>query len=87
MRWMMILGGAVVVAISIALAMALDSQVDALKLIIEANSRLNASEKMMLNDWFRMTPTCMVGIIVAGLLAALPYFALAQLLKPAPPRH
>jgi len=83
----MILGGVVVFAIGIAVAMALSTQLDQLKVIVEANSRLSDSEKMMLVDWLRTGPLCTIGIVGAGLLAALPYFALAQLLKGASPRH
>ena len=87
MRWTMILGGVAVIALSIAVVMALNSQADGLRVIIEANSRMNDSEKMMLKDWFQMTPACTAGVLLAGLLAALPYFALAQLFKRDTPEH
>ena len=87
MRWPMILAGVAVIAISVALSMALGTWMAEFRLIVEANSKLSAPDKQMITDWLRMTPTFSAGIIVAGLLAALPYFAVAQLLKPAPPRH
>jgi len=83
----MIVGGVAVIGMGIAVAMALNTQLDELKGIVEANSRLTDSEKAMVVDWLRSGPLCTIAIVGAGLIAALPYFALAQLLKGPSPRH